>query len=416
MNASLRLLTRGLLLGGLALAAGALRAQTAPTGTTVTGTIQSGGLTRDYRLYVPAAYRAGTPVPLLFNLHGFGSNNMEQEVYGDFRPIADTANFLIVHPNGAPNALVGGSRSWNTVTLPAGLAGPDDVAFLAALLDEIQANYSVDVNRVYSTGMSNGGFMSYELACRLSGRIAAVASVTGSMAPDRLSTPALCTPQHPTPVLEIHGSADATVPYAGGLALGVFPTAPIPAVLSYWVQLNGCNPTPTVTLLPDLNATDNSTVERSLWSGGRNGSTVLHYRIIGGGHTWPGAAIPRAGLVTNQDISASVEVWRFLRRYRLNQLLSTGLATAAPAPNPAQLSWSVAPNPAGPDGQVLVHASRALQPAQISLLDALGRRLPPHATATAGGTVQLDLSGLPGGLYLLQVELAGRKYQQKIVR
>ena len=69
--------------------------------TTVTGTLQSGGLTREYRLYVPAAYRAGTPVPLLFNLHGYGSSNVEQEAYGDFRPVADTANFLVVHPNGA---------------------------------------------------------------------------------------------------------------------------------------------------------------------------------------------------------------------------------------------------------------------------------------------------------------------------
>lgn len=414
MNSFSQILTRSLLLLSL-VAPGALRAQTTPTGTTITGTLLSGGLTRDYRLYVPAAYQAGTPVPLLFNLHGYGSNNVEQEAYGDFRSIADTANFLVVHPNGAPNALAGGNRAWNTITLPAGIAGPDDVAFISALLDEIRSKYSVDIDRVYSTGMSNGGFMSYELACRLSGRIAAVASVAGSMAPDRLQIPGLCTPQHPTPVLEIHGTADATVPYAGGLSLGVFPTAAIPAVLSYWVQANGCNPTPAVTTLPDLTTTDNSTVERSLWSGGRQGSVVLHYRIIGGGHTWPGSVFPRAGLVTNYDINASVEVWRFLRRYRLSQLLSPGLATTSAAgPGPA---FTVSPNPTGPDGRVLVRASRALLPAQVELLDALGRHLPiPTPLAAPNGAVQLDLNALPGGLYLLQVEVAGQRHQQKLLR
>ncbi|WP_375417977.1 PHB depolymerase family esterase [uncultured Hymenobacter sp.] len=409
MNPFRPTLTRSLLLLALLLPA-ALRAQTAPTGTTVTGTIQSGGLTREYRLYVPAAYRAGTPVPLLFNLHGFGSNSVEQEAYGDFRTIADTANFLVVHPNGALNIL--GVRSWNVVSTT-GLSVADDVAFLAALLTDIQSKYTIDANRVYSTGMSNGGFMSYELACKLSGRIAAVASVAGSMAPDRLQTPALCTPQHPTPVLEIHGVADSTVRYNGGRAFGIFPTAPIPAVLNYWVQFNGCGPTPLVTTLPNPSATDNSTVERSVWGGGRQGSVVQHLRIIGGGHTWPGTAFSQGGSgATNFDISASVEVWRFLRPFRLSGLL--GLATR-PAADPA-LGLTAAPNPAGEDGQVLLRASRPLRPAQISLRDALGRPLPGRATAGLNGAVQLNMRNLPGGVYVLQVEQGGHRYQQKLVR
>ncbi|UOQ74046.1 hypothetical protein [Hymenobacter cellulosilyticus] len=84
--------------------------------TTVTGSIVSGGITRDYRLYIPASYSASKPVPLLFNLHGYGSSNLEQEFYGDFRPIADTANLLIVHPNGTTDA--NGSRFWNTFVAP----------------------------------------------------------------------------------------------------------------------------------------------------------------------------------------------------------------------------------------------------------------------------------------------------------
>ena len=216
------------------------------TGTTSSGTIVSGGLSREYRIYVPASYRAGTAVPLLFNLHGIGSNNIEQENYGDFRSIADTANFLVVHPNGTVNSFVG--RNWNTFSAP-GSGGVDDVAFLADLLSDLSSKYTLDANRVYSTGMSNGGFMSYELACKLSSRIAAVASVTGGFTTSRLNA---CTPQHPTPIVEIHGTADGTVPYNGGGPQGIN-FASTPAVLNYWVQFNGCAPTPNVTMLPDIN-------------------------------------------------------------------------------------------------------------------------------------------------------------------
>ena len=400
MKAFFPSLTAAALLLGL-LAPNQLRAQSTPS-----GTIVSGGLTREYKLYVPASYRAGTPVPLLFNLHGFGSNNLEQEAYGDFRPIADTANFIIVHPNGAINAL--GARDWNTFSAP-GSGGVDDVAFLSALLDRLRTEYSINPNRVYSTGMSNGGFMSYELACKLSSRIAAVASVTGSITTARL---AVCTPQHPTPVLQIHGTADATVPYEGG---GFFGFAPIPTVVEYWRQFNGAAATPVITQLPNTSTTDFSTVERSVWRGGRNGSEVQLLRIIGGGHTWPGAntnpPFPAQSSTrpTNQDISASVEIWRFLRRQHLNLLLSARAAAAS-------VSLSVAPNPAGPDGQVLVRAGRALRPAQVLLFDQLGRRQPVAAVAGPDGTVQLDLGTVSSGMYLLQVELNGRRYQQKLVR
>jgi polyhydroxybutyrate depolymerase len=385
-----------------------LRAQTAPSGTTVTGTIVSGGLTRDYRLYVPASYRAGTALPLLFNLHALNSNNLEQEAYGDFRSIADTANFLIVHPNGTVHPQLG-IRYWNTTSATIG-GTVDDTAFLSALLTDISSKYSVDANRVYSVGMSNGGFMSYELGCRLSTRIAAIASVGGSVDPAKLMS---CAPTHPMPVLEIHGDADNTVRYEGGVAFGVFSTEAIPTVLAHWVQVNGCSPTAVVTTLPNVSTNDNSTVERSVWSGGRNGSVVTHYRIIGGGHTWPGTAFPQGGSgTTNMDINASVEAWRFLRRYRLNNLVALASRTALdPAPG-----FTLSPNPAGPDGQVLVQAGRTIHPAQVTLLDALGRRIPARTTAAANGGVQLDLSTQASGVYLLQVELDGRRYQQKLVR
>ncbi|SHJ15558.1 polyhydroxybutyrate depolymerase [Hymenobacter daecheongensis DSM 21074] len=364
--------------------------------TTVQGSIRSGGLRRDYRLYVPAAYRPTTAVPLLFNLHGYGSNNLEQENYGDFRAIADTANFLVVHPNGVADG--SGTRSWNTFAPPG--PGIDDVAFLSALIDSLKLTYNIDNDRIYSTGMSNGGFMSYELAGRLSGRIAAVASVTGSIVQSRLNAFA---PQHPMPILEIHGTADGTVPYNGN-----FLFLPIPTVLNYWVQFNGCLPTPVVTPVPDTNTTDGSTAERSVWSGGRNGSVVEHYRIIGGGHTWPGSAFTTG--VTNRDISASREVWRFVRRFRLSRL-STPLATASATPTITPASY---PNPF--TTRLMLPAGTNLRPGHLSVTDARGRRMPVVVQAAGGGSFYIPTGAWAAGIYLLRTEMNGKVYAQKVAK
>ncbi|UOQ54789.1 extracellular catalytic domain type 1 short-chain-length polyhydroxyalkanoate depolymerase [Hymenobacter cellulosivorans] len=376
----MKTLLRSLVLLLLLLLPAAVRAQS-----TVTGTIVSGGITREYRLYVPAAYSPGKAVPLLFNLHGYGSNNLEQEAYGDFRPIADTANFLIVHPNGTVDAA--GNRNWNTFTAPTA-GGVDDVAFLSDLLTSLQARYSIDADRVYSTGMSNGGFMSYELACKLSNRVAAIGSVTGSMVQSRLNA---CTPQHPVPVMEIHGTADNTVPYNGNILF-----VPIPSVLDYWVRFNGCSPTPVVTAVPNTNTTDGSTAERYVYSGGRNGSVVEHYKILDGGHTWPGAPVSIG--VTNRDINASREVWRFLRRYRLSQL-SVALSTRPGTGVQSQVN--IYPNPA--QNIVAVCSAELLSSSQVAATDLLGRSQALTARLIEPGVVEVRIDSWPAGVYQLRV-------------
>ncbi|MBT9391824.1 T9SS type A sorting domain-containing protein [Hymenobacter sp. NST-14] len=382
------LLTAGLVLAGL----------TAPAQQTVTGSIRFGGVVRDYRLYLPKAYTGTQPVPLLLNLHGYGSNNVEQEQYGDFRAIADTANFLVVHPNGTLDGT--NRRYWNTF-LPYALGGPDDVGFLSALIDSISAKYRVNAQRVYSTGMSNGGFMSYELACQLSNRVAAIASVTGSMASSHV---AACTPARAVPVLEIHGTADGTVPYAGN---AVF--VPIPELVAAWARRNGCNPTPLITQLPDLDPNDGSTAERQVFSGGRNGSVVEHYRIIGGGHTWPGAPVNIG--VTNRDMDASKVVWRFLRRYQLS-----GLVTATtPATRPESGRLTVSPNPVR--GTVSVRLTQGtLDPAQAQVTDAVGRRVPAALRRAADGSLLLSTQGWAPGTYWLRAEVNGQPLYRQLVK
>ena len=361
--------------------------------TDVSGTIQSGGLVREYRLYKPAAYTGATAVPLIINMHGYGSNNLEQEFYGDFRGIADTANFLIVHPNGTLDNQ--GQRFWNTFGNGATV---DDVGFIRDLIDSLSATYNIDPQRIYATGMSNGGFMSYALACELNDRIAAIASVTGSMAPSKLAT---CNPQRPVPVMEIHGTADNVVPYNGQ----PLTMTAIPTLVSAWVAFNNCNPTPVVTSVPNTSTADGCTAEHSVYSGGDAGSTVEHYKIIGGGHTWPGAAFIIG--VTNQDFKASQEIWRFFSQYDLN-----GSTTGVTAPSPAT-GWTATPNPAG--DFLLLQSLSPQRASRIQVWDAAGKLfLTVHPTEP--GPVRLETADWHKGMYLISIEQDGKRASLKVMK
>jgi polyhydroxybutyrate depolymerase len=298
---------------------------------TIEYTITHDGLQREYVLYVPESYTGQDSVPLLFNFHGYGSNAYDQMEYGDFRPIADSVGFLISHPQGTDDDL--GIPFWNVGW---GDETVDDVGFTAAMIDSIDAEYNIDLERVYATGMSNGGFMSFHLACLLSEEIAAIASVTGSMSPYTYDN---ANPLHPMPILQIHGTADWVVPYNGGYDF----TLPIMDVLQYWVDYDNCDPTPTITPLPDIDPGDGSTVEHWVYDDGDNEINVEHFKVLGGGHDWPGSS-------GNMDIDASEEVWNFVSRYDINGLIggSTGIEqTSLDVPENFELSQNY-PNPFNP--------------------------------------------------------------------
>lgn len=359
--------------------------------TTIVDSIIHDNIERNYRLYVPASYNGSVAVPLVFNLHGYTSNAMQQELYGDFRAIADTANFLVVHPNGTLDGT--GTTFWNAFDVPTETV--DDVGFLSALIDSLNAEYNIDLNRVYTTGMSNGGFMSYKLACDLSYRIAAMASVTGSMVTTQIAS---CSPTHPMPVMEIHGTADPTVPYTGSGTLG---SQPIVDVVDYWVNFNNCNSTAVQTAVPNTSTTDGCTTDHFLYTGGDNGATVEHYRVNGGGHTWPGAPIDIG--VTSHDFSASVEIWRFFSQYTLDQLVSVEEATNVEQP------FSVYPNPS--EGQFSLRFKNTVS-AKIRVFDAVGKLVLNETSRSK--TVRLELPS--SGIYFLQVETGHGIFTEKLIR
>lgn len=343
--------------------------------TTVSGGFNHNGLDREYRLYIPSSYQQGIPVPLVINLHGYGSNNIEQELYSQMGLVADTAGFLLVHPNGTPD--ITGTNHWNTF----GTSTVDDVSFLSDLIDTIASNYDVDLQRVYSTGMSNGGFMSFSLACQLGNRIAAIASVTGTMTNFNFNA---CFPERAVPVLQIHGTADGTVPYEGN-----FLFVPVQSLIDFWVINNQTSTDPIIELLPDIEPADGSTAERFLYGNGINGSSVEHFKIIDGGHSWPGAPINLN--VTNMDFSASAEIWRFFKQYNLQGVISSMI--------PQEKSGILAhayPNPAKGSINISLPSDEMHQ---ITVYDLYGRLI--SSFDHVGSRLDLKLESL--GLYLIHI-------------
>ena len=343
---------------------------------TIYASLTHDGIQRDYILYIPELYDGNSDVPLILNFHGFGSNATQQMFYGDFRDIADTEGFLLVHPEGTT---VIGNQFWN-VGFPGISSTIDDVGFTEALIDELAASYAIDLDRVYATGMSNGGFMSFLLACQLSEKIAAVASVTGSMTQDTFDD---CNAQRPTPVLQIHGTEDDVVLYNGNTL-----SIPIADVISYWVDHNNSETTPTTTTFPDIDPSDGSTIEHSVYEDGDNGITTEHMKVIGGGHTWPGSVINTGG--TNQDIDASMEIWLFFSRFDINGPLSTD--------DFENNQVTIYPNPTQSKINLSLNFSKEVH---YKLFSPLGKQLMDGIITSSNQ--EIDISHLPSNIYFLKV-------------
>jgi polyhydroxybutyrate depolymerase len=357
---------------------------------TLDKTISHGGLTRQYRLYIPANYTGSKSVPLLFNFHGFTSNNQQQEFYGDFRPLSNKEGFIICLPQGT----VGGPTNQTFFNVGFFPSNVDDLGFTNMLIDSISAAYKIDSKRIYSAGMSNGGFMSYHLACN-SSRFAAVASVTGSFTGSMANT---CKPVRPTPIIEIHGTADATVPYAG--MTGALTFLSIDSVLNYWVKFNKCNPTPTITDVPNTNTTDNATAKHFVWTGGKDGVTMEHFKVEGGAHTWPGTAIPIG--VTCQDFKAVDEIWRFFKQYSLPVGVNDILTEDA---------FKIYPNPT--NSQLTVETDEQGD-YQVQIIGLQGNTI--QKSTIIGAQKTLDVANLPNGIYIIRVSSDKGQINKKFVK
>ncbi|HST55680.1 MAG TPA: PHB depolymerase family esterase [Solirubrobacteraceae bacterium] len=268
---------------GPAHAASSCQATAAPSSTVVKLTTPD-GLSRQAILHLPRTH-SQQPLPLLIALHGLGSSGAKYEQDTGYSTIADRDDFAVLYPSAS-------GREWLINSL-----SDRDVRFISLLLDRAAELACIDARRVYATGVSNGGGMAARLGCELSDRIAAIAPIAGGYRslPD-------CTPTRPVSVLEIHGTADTTVPYDGAGAQHAGAVLPY---LFEWVDRDDCRAQPTKRQVAPHTV-------RYVWSGCRDGVSIQHLRIYGGKHGQPGAPGAEISSGGTHTISGSQQVWRFL--------------------------------------------------------------------------------------------------------
>ncbi len=348
---------------------------------------------RNFIVHFPPGYSAGSHLPVVFNFHGYGSDASQQEFYSIMDPVADANSFIVVYPNGIANSWnVGFTGTYNT--------GTDDVGFTSKMIDTLYQLYSIDLTRVYACGMSNGGFMSHRLACELENRIAAIASVTGSLTD---STAYYCTLQRRIPIMEVHGTADPLVPYDG--EAGILSQAQL---INFWLNKDQCPGDSDIYNFPDINTTtDSSTVQRIRYLNCSNNTRLWYYKITGGGHSWPGASYPYIYGPTNGDIDGATEIWKFFKQFTLNGTVGVEDLAAE------TVNIKVQPNPFN-DAIQLSNLPVATNDTRINLFDLTGRLISTSVVNTSSTTI--TTTNLQSGLYLLQVSGYGFNYTAKVVK
>jgi polyhydroxybutyrate depolymerase len=257
-----------------------------PVGTTV-HSMAFGGLDRTYRVHIPAGLSAAAPLVIM--LHGaFGDGQQAENSYG-WDQLADSAKFVVAYPDGI-------GHTWNAH----GCCGKaeqeniDDIGFITTMVGEISTAIPVDKSRVYVTGISNGGIMSFALACN--------SAIFAAIGPDAATQLDPCTDPHPTSVIHIHGTDDRLVPYNGGQGASTVNGPSVADVDAFWRKVNQCGP-PDVTVKPPVTTSTAACAD--------NRSVVL-ITIAGGRHQWPGGTtfLERFGTASHA-INATETIWQF---------------------------------------------------------------------------------------------------------
>lgn len=293
-------------------------------------TIDFGGGTREYIVHVPAAVQSGKRLPVVFNLHGGGSDAPAQKAYSQMDATADRHGFIVVYPQGVPPAPGQQSlRTWNAGKCcgPAKRTNADDVGFTLAVLDDVAGRTPVDKRRVYATGISNGGMMSYRLAADASKRIAAVASVAGQVEVTKFA------PSRPVPVMEFHSVDDPRAIYDGGLGLPFPGTAirnqfdSVQEGIDRWVAYDGCRRTPTTAPTQQGqpgSGDEGETATKITYAPCTQGAEVVLWKLTGSGHVWPGTLIDVSGTARGavlgeptKIVDANELMWEFFAEHPL---------------------------------------------------------------------------------------------------
>jgi len=270
------------------------------------------GRWRTFLVHVPAGAVPEVYVPLLLAFHGGGGSSDNLRAMSHLDAVADHRGFLVVFPQALGSWADGGGDT------PPPEQVVDDVAFVAALLDTLATRHRILLERVFATGISSGGFFAERLACDLSGRVAAVASVAATMSDSLFLR---CDPPRAVPFVLIHGTDDHWVPYAGGAVTLVpnYVAMAVDSAIAFWVRHNGCTGVTAVVYEPNRALFDGTLVRRETTGACPDNATVVLYAVEGGGHTWPGGTIDPIlawllGL-TSRDIDAGETMWDFFSQH-----------------------------------------------------------------------------------------------------
>lgn len=253
-----------------------------------------GNFLRNFIVHIPPNFDAeNQSLPLVFVLHGYTSQAPIIRQYSGFDQIADQENFITVYVQGTTD--IYGNTGWNTGIFGT-FATVDDVGLFRSLINFFKSNYNIDNKKIFSTGMSMGGFMSYRLACEVDD-INSIGSVTGSMA-----SYLACQPQTKKSIIHFHGKEDTIVPYNGGYWL-----YSASELHEFWKNYNQCSDQTYITL-PDFNNDSQYTNKLTSYNCSE-GKTVELYSLEGEGHTWYSQN-------WGHDVSSSELIWQFFKNQR----------------------------------------------------------------------------------------------------
>jgi polyhydroxybutyrate depolymerase len=279
--------------------------------------LRTGTYQRRFLLHIPVGYTGSRPCPLVVVLHGAFSTGREMEKWTGWSQLADREGFIVIYPEGI--GILGFLQHWNAGHCCGKAAEDDwdDVTFIQEAIDGMCRQYAVDTRSIYMVGFSNGGMLAYRFAAERSAQLAAVASISGAIgstaAPDQPEW-RMPIPEHPVPVIVIHGSSDETVPFEGGKPLDRKSTReyrPVSDAVEFWTAADKC------VAGPVRQDAFGGMVTEETWTdvGGRN--EVRLYRILNWGHQWPGGSFTRT-LPENdprKEFDAAQIIWRFFQRY-----------------------------------------------------------------------------------------------------
>jgi polyhydroxybutyrate depolymerase len=271
-------------------------------------TLTHDGRQRSYILYVPPLLDRSQPLAVVFVFHG-GSGNAQSAIrMTEFNKIANQNGFLVVYPNGTGRLSSEKLLTWNGGRC-CGYAqenNVNDISLVRAIVADLQTLAEIDPQRIYGTGMSNGGILSHRLGCEAADLFAAIAPVAGTL---NFSP---CNPSQPVSVLIFHGTADQHLPYNGGVGpesrVGV-DFASVQESVDFWTTFNACNSQPQTETFADI--------QHQVWSGCRDGTAVELYSILDGGHAWPGGNSSGRSSADQptRSISASQLIWDFFAEH-----------------------------------------------------------------------------------------------------